>query len=230
MKITLQQTRKRPQSKTRATGAKQTMKPPTSKDTTYPVKRTNVPVSNDIDMDEDREAGPDRGGNVDKIRDILFGNQMRDYDKRFSRFEERLLKETSDLREDVKRRFAAIEAYIKNELTALSDRQKADQAANGEAVKEIGRDLKEAVKANEKKATQLEEQNAKAQRDLRQQILEESKRLTDEIEQKTRELSTVWESESRDLRGSFADRLALADLFAEVSLRLKNGSAAAEKR
>ena len=42
----------------------------------------------------------DRPGNVDKIRDILFGSQMRDYDKKFARIEERLLKETADLREE----------------------------------------------------------------------------------------------------------------------------------
>ena len=28
--------------------------------------------------------------NVDKIRDIIFGSQMRDYEKRFSRLDERL--------------------------------------------------------------------------------------------------------------------------------------------
>ena len=35
------------------------------------------------------------GGSVDKIRDILFGAQMRDYDRRFTRLEERLLKEAT---------------------------------------------------------------------------------------------------------------------------------------
>lgn len=30
------------------------------------------------------------GGNVDKIRDILFGGQMRDYDRRFARVEDRI--------------------------------------------------------------------------------------------------------------------------------------------
>src|SRR6476661_3424740 len=109
------------------------MKQPMSKETFQP-KRANTPAAGGADADfdeiETREGGADRGGNVDKIRDILFGREMRDYDKKFSRFEDRLLKETADLREDVKRRFASIEAYIKNELTALSDRQKADQAAN----------------------------------------------------------------------------------------------------
>ena len=39
-------------------------------------------------------------GSVDKIRDIIFGNQMRDYDTRFSRLEERLIGEVKDLREE----------------------------------------------------------------------------------------------------------------------------------
>jgi hypothetical protein len=219
------------QKKNRASSARPAMKPPMNKDT-YSIKRTNVPMSHDTDLEEAvaRESGADRGGNVDKIRDILFGSQMRDYDKRFARFEERLLKETADLREDVKRRFTSMEAYLKNEITALTDRQKTDQGTNTDTIKEISRDLKESIKANEKKAAQLEEQNAKAQRDLRQHILEETKRLTDEIEQKNRELAALVERETQDLRISLTDRLALADLFAEVSLRLKNGGSAQDKR
>ena len=30
------------------------------------------------------DGAPNDGGNVDKIRDILFGSQMRDYDRRFA--------------------------------------------------------------------------------------------------------------------------------------------------
>jgi len=202
------------------------MKSPMNKETFQP-KRANIPATSGSDSDfdeiETREGGADRGGNVDKIRDILFGREMRDYDKKFSRVEERLLKETADLREDLKRRFAAIETYMKSELTALSDRQKADQVAHAEAIKELSRELKEHAKSSEKKSAQLEEQAAKAQRELRQNILDESKRFTDEIEQKSRDLTALVEREVQDLRVSLTDRLALADLFAEVSIRLKNG-------
>src|SRR6185295_6529950 len=76
--------------------------------------------------DGNKAAGGDLagGGNVDKIRDILFGTQMRDYEKRFVRLEERLLKESADLREDVKRRFDSLEIYVKKELESLTDRLK----------------------------------------------------------------------------------------------------------
>ena len=36
------------------------------------------------------------GGNLDKVRDLLFGGQMRDYDRKFARLEERLVKETAE--------------------------------------------------------------------------------------------------------------------------------------
>src|SRR5262245_36278718 len=42
-------------------------------------------------------ADPAGGASLDKVRDILFGVQMRDYERRFARLEERLLKDTSDL-------------------------------------------------------------------------------------------------------------------------------------
>ena len=167
-------------------------------------------------------AGPEAAGNVDKIRDILFGSQMRDYDKKFGRFEERLAGETAELREEMKRRFASLEAYVKNEVTALADQLKVEKGERGEADKDLGRELKESVKAWEKKASQIEEQTTKALRDLRQHVLEEAKRLGEDMEQKHKALSAALEKESQELRASLTDRLALADLFSEVSLRLKN--------
>ena len=48
------------------------------------------------------------GGNLDKVRNILFGAQSRDYERRFARLEERLAKETADLRDDMRRRFDSL--------------------------------------------------------------------------------------------------------------------------
>jgi hypothetical protein len=167
-------------------------------------------------------ATSDTPGNVDKIRDILFGSQMRDYDKKFSRVEERLARETAELREEIKRRFASLEAYMKNEFTALGDQLKAEKSERDEAEKELARELKENAKAWEKKASSMEEQAAKALRDLRQHVLEESKRLTEEMELKHKKVAADLEKEGQELRATLTDRLALADLFGEVALRLKN--------
>lgn len=175
----------------------------------------------------------DRTGNVDKIRDILFGSQMRDYDKKFAKLEERLQKESADLREDLKRRFDSLEAFMKSEVVLLSDGQKAEKAARDEALKseKQSRDesvkgltdkLGETVKNFDRRAAQTEEQSAKAQRDLRQLILDETKRLAEEIAQKHSSVAADLGRESQELRGLMTDKHALSDLFAELSLRLKN--------
>src|SRR5579862_2994368 len=66
-------------------------------------------------------------GNVDKIRDILFGSQMRDYEARFVRLEEALVKETMEIRETNRRRFDQIEAYMRKEFEAVQARFKSER-------------------------------------------------------------------------------------------------------
>jgi len=70
---------------------------------------------------------PAGAGNVDKIRDILFGTQMRDYEQRFARLEETLLREAADLRESTRKRFDALESYMRKEFEALESRLKSER-------------------------------------------------------------------------------------------------------
>jgi predicted component of type VI protein secretion system len=161
-------------------------------------------------------------GNVNKIRDILFGSQMRDYERKFTQLEERLMKESADLREDVKRRFASLEAFIKGEVEALDGAQKAEKNERAEEVKELAAESKETAKRLEKRIAQLDEDNSKSQRSLRQLVLDESKRLAEEIGVKHTDVSANIAKELQELRGILTDRHALSDLFAELSLRLKN--------
>jgi hypothetical protein len=172
--------------------------------------------------DETPANGADRAGNVDKIRDILFGSQMRDYDKKFARLEERLLKEAASLREDLKRRFDSLESFMKREVEALGDAIKAEKGERLDAQKAVGDKLADHAQAVERKAAQADEQAAKAHRDLRQLVLDETKRLAEEISQRHSNIAADLGRESQEIRGMLTDRYALSDLFAELSLRLKN--------
>jgi DNA anti-recombination protein RmuC len=161
-------------------------------------------------------------GNIDKIRDILFGVQMRDYEKRFTRLEERLIKESNGLRDDTKKRFDALELYLKNELESLTERLTAEQNARNENAEALAQGIKDTARAFEKKAAQMDEQTARSQRELRQQILDQSKSLNDEIRQKYEELTSLLQREAEELRTDKTDRSALAALFTEVAMRLNN--------
>jgi DNA repair exonuclease SbcCD nuclease subunit len=162
------------------------------------------------------------GGNLDKIRDILFGAQSRDYERKFATLEERLLKESAELRNDLKRRFDSLEIYIKKEIEAVTDRVKAEQAERADSMKELAREVKDLSVTMDKKTGQLDDQAARAQRELRQQLLEQSKSLSEEIQTHHKDLSAALDQAVQQLRTEKTDRASLAALFMEASMRLNN--------
>lgn len=169
------------------------------------------------------------GANVDKIRDILFGSQMRDYEKRFARLEETVSKAIDTLRDDMTKRLDTLSGFVQQEAESLSTRIKAEKAERVEMMKEISRELKDAAKMLEKKLGQIEEQMSDGQSELRAKLLEHSKAIAGEIEKLRRDASSALDREVTALRNEKTDREALADLFAEFSLRLKNDLELPEK-
>lgn len=162
------------------------------------------------------------GGNLDKIRDILFGTQTREYERRFNRLEERMVKEYTELRDDTKKRLESLEMYVKQEFESLTEALKKQQAAQEQAVKELGQEHKNQMAAVDQKLGQLDEQIGKSSRELRQQVLDQSKNLNDEIRQKFTEILKVVERETQELRNDKANRSSLSALFAEMAMRLRS--------
>jgi DNA repair exonuclease SbcCD ATPase subunit len=162
------------------------------------------------------------GANVDKIRDILFGSQMRDYEKRFIRLEDTVTKAIETLREDMTKRFDTLSNYMKEEVDSLSQRVKAEKSERSDGVKEISREIKDSAKIIEKKLSQLEEQMSDGHGELRSKMLEHSKSMAAEIDKLRRDTTAALNREIDVLRDEKTDRAGLADLFSEFSLRLKN--------
>jgi hypothetical protein len=162
------------------------------------------------------------GGNLDKVRDILFGGQMRDYEKRFNRLEDRLAKEFSSVRDDMKKRFDSLEMYIKQEVEALNEGLKTEQSQRDETTKEVAQELRDSTKSLEKKLGQLDEQSNQRQRELRQQILDQSKSIDDDMRQKYESILSVIDREVQELRSDKTDRSTLAALLTQVAMQLNN--------
>jgi ABC-type transporter Mla subunit MlaD len=164
----------------------------------------------------------DESGNVDRIRNILFGSQMRDTEARFQRLEEHQARDAADLRSDVQKRLDALEAFMKGEVESMTNRVKTEQSERAQAIEHVGRALAETAKGLELKIGNLDEQAAKDIRDLRQQLLEQSKTLSAEIKEKHEQMKAGLESEAQQIRGAMTGREGLAEMFTEIALRLKN--------
>lgn len=168
------------------------------------------------------QAEDSPAGNIDKVRDILFGGQMRDYERRFARLEERLLQETSDLREEVRRRLGALEQFVKQETESLTDRIRAEHDARSDATKDLAEDARNTAKAFEKRTGQIDDTISRVQRELRQQLLDLHQNLSDDTRQKIDDVVARLNRASTELRNDKTDRATLASLLTEMALRLTN--------
>jgi hypothetical protein len=173
-------------------------------------------------------------GNLDKVRDILFGGQARDIDRRFQRLEDRLLKETAELKDDIRKRLTTLEQFVKQETATLAERIKTEHDERTDATKDLARDARDTAKAFEKKTGQIDDQVGKVQRELRQQILDARQSLTDDLRQKIDDVLLRLSQESADLRTEKTDRATLAALLNEMAMRLStdpaNGSAEPKRK
>ena len=161
-------------------------------------------------------------GSVDKIRDIIFGNQMRDYETRFDRLEQHLLKEISAMRDEAGKHFDSLERYVNQELEALGSRLKNEQESRVEADKKLSAEIKEANRLLSKNVDRLDESQSSAARELRQQFLELNKNLSAEIRDKDQASTRALDQTARQLRADKVDRSALAEVLMEIALRMSD--------
>ena len=166
---------------------------------------------------------PSEGGaSVDKIRDIIFGNQMRDYEKRFSRLEERLLSEIDSLRDETAKRLDAMERFAKKEIQSLGERIATEKKNRSDDIKKNTQEINATIKGIAKEISELATLQAKDVSQLREQILEQSKTLLDEIHQKQKEVTVRTDRGLDELRNDKLDRSILAELLMEMAVRMSD--------
>ncbi|HZL57141.1 MAG TPA: hypothetical protein VFC21_08675 [Bryobacteraceae bacterium] len=161
-------------------------------------------------------------GNVDKIRDILFGSQMRDYEARFARLEETLVKETVEIRETNRRRFDQLETYIKREFETVQARFKSERDERLDVASQHSRELKELGESLSRRIRDLDDRGSSVERDLRSQVMQQARDLSEEIRSSHDQLATLLDRRFHELSDGKTDRAALATLFNEVALRLND--------
>lgn len=163
-------------------------------------------------------------GSVDKIRDILFGNQMRDFERRFSQMEERLGKATKDLRDETHKRLEALELYFKKEQDAIKERLKSEAKQRETEDKKLNDELKRNASSLKSDISAAEEKFMELTSELRQQILEQSKVLSEEIQIKNEEASEALRNTAQRLDDAKIDRSSMAEYLIEMAMRMSDNA------
>ena len=163
-------------------------------------------------------ASADSG--VEKIRDLLFGSQLQDYDRRFANLEDRFQKRQKELEAETARSLGAFEANAKKQVESVANQLREEKDGRAEAEKELERSIRDQTQVLEKRLRQLSDQLAQLERDVTDRFSQASQSLHEEIKRKNDDTRQAIERMFAELSGVKTDRNLLAGLFVEVAKAL----------
>jgi hypothetical protein len=165
-------------------------------------------------------SGQEAHASVDKIRDILFGPQLKNYEARFARLEENLVRETVELKETMRRRFESLEEFFRSETGGLAARMKVERDERTDNFRALDRDLKATHEELSRRVHDLDTSTSEAASGLRKELMSESRKLLDEISERHDALRSLLERRVGELRHQKADRTLLSALLNGIATQI----------
>ncbi|MCK5872331.1 MAG: hypothetical protein KAG26_05855 [Methylococcales bacterium] len=157
--------------------------------------------------------GEDGGQNINKIRDILFGTEMRKNDSRFDSLEAHFNQESVHLRADMEQRMEAIETLIRAEFETLTNKLQSEKKERQESLLAVDVSLKTADVLLNTRIGELETRSLDEIRKLRHQAHEDIKNVRHNLQKLRDENQALMEKELDILRKTKIDKASIAALF-----------------
>ena len=181
-------------------------------------------------------------GNLTQIRELLFGEQIDDYDKRFQQYQKQLEKIGSNLQAlesnfqqfklDQKQRLDKLQNDLSDEIsTAINSLEKKLQYLSLNTSNEVAK-INESIEAKTQKNSQIIDAIAKRfdtqNKHLKEEIAQTRTDLEKDLVSLKQELLELLEQDLSNLRKNKVSRHDLADLLFEVCLKIKGTDVKAE--
>ena len=164
------------------------------------------------------EAGDHK---MDQIRELMFGGVVRDFDRRIQEVSERMESELARLANDYENRVATLEARLDPQIEKLGVQLRQESAARTSALDDVDVRFSQAQRTQRSEVNavlQQHEDNATAAEARARDALAQLDQRTQAALQSVRDALA---SARNELGGQKLAREDLADLMAEVSLRLR---------
>ncbi len=158
---------------------------------------------------------------VGKIRDILFGGQMREYEVRFQNLEVHLQAESRRAQDEMERRFGRLESYIREEFAKLSSRLQHETSERTEATKSLEATIGSAESRMATVMQTLDNGLKKDYQDLRHSLYELGLEQEQKLRDSRAELITSMQTHSRQLQNDKLGRDTLASLLDDLAARVR---------
>ena len=160
---------------------------------------TNATIS--ANSDSGAQTGEPPPESLDKVRDILFGGQMRAVDSRLQGIEARLLQAQESLRAEFTRQIDGLDGVLQKEVSRLSEQLGSERKARIEELKALASELKTVLREHEQVQRSLETAMNKGDAELREVILQQGQAIGADLTRLTRRLGVLFSDLSARLAG-----------------------------
>jgi hypothetical protein len=164
-------------------------------------------------------TGP-QGENLDVVRDLLFGSQMRSAEDRMARLEERLQRDLEKLRDSATKQMGDLDKAFRKEVAALTRKLKTEQDKRADELRNVGAKIGEMATNLETRIEEAEAKGDESEAGVRAEIAEQSRAVAKDLGTLAKNLSSDMTKEVTELRTDKTDTAALVDLFSEMAFRL----------
>jgi hypothetical protein len=206
-----------PKSSRAAAAVARTRHPSENRNMASNKKAISIDARAAIEAAEAMNSGPADAPGVDKIRELLFGNQMQDYDRRFAVMEDRFAQKLRDLEAESARSLQSLETSMKKQLESMAAQFRNDKDVLAEADKAMERGLRESITSLEKRAGQSADHMGRVEREFMERLERASQGLRDELRKRGDDLNATLQRMFSELSNVKTDRNLLAGLFVEIA-------------
>ncbi len=154
---------------------------------------------------------------LEKIRDILFGAERRESDRRFADLEQRLEGQAVQSELEIQRRMEAFEELIKEEVRALGTEITTAQQVSADRLDKLASELRASMSEVQGQVEELSTRTATADQDLRDQLAQQGASLSDSIRHNYEELSTILQQSAQEIRAESVNWAGLGTMLGDLA-------------
>ena len=193
----------------------------TSKNVVYEVSSSSEETSS---SQEGEWAAQSEEGSLNKVRDILFGAQSREIEKRFAVLENRLLQESGRLREDLTRSVEDLKMHMNQEILGLVGKLEQEQDQRASTIQDMGQTVKTIETQIGQRIVELTEHTSKQFQAMSEEMQKQNHKLIEQGQESMSRMETQFQQAVNELKVEKTDRAVLAEMLMDVALRLKVGT------
>lgn len=158
--------------------------------------------------------------NVDTIRDILFGNQMREFDRKFTQLEKNMSSDLEGLRRENSNQMDSLKSFIESEISILSAKLSKTEQAQIDEMDKLDSTIQKHFQTIEGKISSTNDTLDKLSRDSSQKFLKQSQDFTTNMSEQMKAARERMDGHREELSSAKVDKTLLSELLNNLALQI----------